>query len=64
MNKYYSTLELNKILEKLSKECSNEKSKQMALEIEPRSDFSTVQEELDKTSQAFELSEGLERLLF
>lgn len=56
MNKYYSTLELNKILEKLSKECSNEKSKQMALEIEPCSDFSTVQEELDKTSQAFELS--------
>lgn len=56
MNKYYTTLELNKILEKLSKECSNEKSKQMALEIEPCSDFSTVKEELDKTSQAFELS--------
>lgn len=56
MNKYYTTLELNKILEKLSKECSNEKSKQMALEIEPCSDFTTVKEELDKTSQAFELS--------
>jgi len=56
MNKYYSTLELNKILEKLSKECSNERSKQMALEIEPCSDFTIVQEELDKTSQAFELS--------
>lgn len=56
MNKYYTTLELNKILEKLSKECSNEKSKQMALDIEPCSDFTTVKEELDKTSQAFELS--------
>lgn len=56
MNKYYTTLELNKILEKLSKECSNEKSKQMALDIEPCSNFTTVKEELDKTSQAFELS--------
>jgi len=56
MNKYYTTLELNKILEKLSKECSNEKSKQMALDIEPCSDFETVKEELNKTSQAFELS--------
>ncbi|MGN1412561.1 MAG: endonuclease MutS2 [Oscillospiraceae bacterium] len=56
MNKYYTTLELNKILEKLSNECSNEKSKHMALNIEPCSDFETVKEELLKTSQAFELS--------
>lgn len=56
MNKYYTTLELNKILEKLSNECSNEKSKQMALNIEPCSDFETVKAELQKTSQAFELS--------
>lgn len=56
MDKYYTTLELNKILEKLSNECSNEKSKQMALETEPCSDFETVKEELKKTSQAFELS--------
>lgn len=56
MNKYYTTLELNKILEKLSNECSNEKSRQMALNIQPCSDFETVKEELLKTSQAFELS--------
>jgi DNA mismatch repair protein MutS2 len=56
MNKYYTTLELDKILERLSRECSNEESKRMALEIEPSSDYETVKEELDKTSQAFELS--------
>ena len=56
MNKYYTTLELNKILERLSAECSNEKSKQMALSIEPSSDYQTVLDELQKTSQAFELS--------
>ncbi len=56
MDKYYNTLELNKILEKLSNECSNERSKQLALNIQPCSDFETVKEELLRTSQAFELS--------
>ena len=39
MNKYYKTLELDKILEMLANEASNEKTKQMALEIEPSFDI-------------------------
>lgn len=56
MNKYYETLELHKILELLSDECSNEKTKQLALEIEPCCDLMTVQREIAKTSCALELS--------
>ncbi|MGN0622955.1 MAG: endonuclease MutS2, partial [Oscillospiraceae bacterium] len=56
MNKYYETLELHKILELLSDECSNEKTKQLALEIEPSCDLLTVQREIAKTSCALELS--------
>jgi DNA mismatch repair protein MutS2 len=56
MNKYYKTLELDKILEMLANEASNEKTKQMALEIEPSFDIFEVNNEIKKTSQAFELS--------
>lgn len=56
MDKYYTSLELDRVLEKLSKECSNDESKRMALEVEPNSDYITVKEELNKTSTAFELS--------
>jgi len=56
MNKYYKTLELDKILEMLANEASNEKTKQMALETEPSSDIYEVNYEIKKTSQAFELS--------
>lgn len=56
MNKYYKTLELDKILGMLADEASNEKTKQMALEIEPSSDIYEVNTEIKKTSNAFELS--------
>lgn len=56
MNKYYETLELHKILELLSNECSNEKTKRMALEIEPCDDLFTVRREVEKTGCALEMS--------
>lgn len=56
MNKYHTTLELHKILELLANECSNEKTKQLALQTEPSSDLFTVQREVAKTSCALELS--------
>lgn len=56
MNKYYETLELHKILEMLSNECSNDKTRQMAREIVPSDDFFTVQREINKTVCAFDLS--------
>ena len=54
--KFYDSLELNKILEMLSKECSNEKTKKMALGIKPCSDLYTVKKETGKTAEALELS--------
>ncbi len=56
MNKYYKTLELHKILEMLSNECSNEKTRKMAREIVPSDDLFTVQREINKTVCAFDLS--------
>ena len=56
MNKYIETLELHKILEMLANEASNERTKQLALETEPCSDYKTVRHEIQKTSQALELS--------
>ena len=47
--RFYDSLELNKILEMLSKECSNEKTKKMALGIKPCSDLYTVKKETGKT---------------
>ena len=54
--RFYDSLELNKILEMLSKECSNEKTKKMALGIKPCSDLYTVKKETGKTAEALELS--------
>ncbi len=56
MNKYYTSLELHKILEMLADEASNELTKEMALSLEPISDLDTVRNEVKKTSHAFELS--------
>ena len=50
--RFYDSLELNKILEMLSKECSNEKTKKMALGIKPCSDLYTVKKETGKTAEA------------
>lgn len=56
MNKYYTSLELHKILEMLSEEASNELTKEMTLSLEPRTDFDEVRREIKKTSDAFDLS--------
>lgn len=56
MNKYLKTLELDKILEMLENEASNEKTKEMIRKIEPVSDISEVKKEMQKTVDAFELS--------
>ena len=56
LNEHFKTLELHKILEMLSDICSNQASKELALNIEPSSDLETVQNEIDKTSEAFNLS--------
>ena len=56
MNKYFEKLELQKMLELLSNECSNETTKKMALEIEPCTDIDAVRSEISKTSCALELS--------
>lgn len=56
MNKYCKTLELHKVLNLLSNECSNEKSKQLALELKPNDDIYIVKREVEKTSQALELA--------
>lgn len=56
MNKYFETLELHKIIEMLSKEASNARTKQLISELQPIQDADIVKKELDKTSQALELS--------
>lgn len=56
MNKYYELLELHKVLNLLKNECSNEKTKEMALNLMPSDDLFTVKREVDKSSAAFELS--------
>lgn len=56
MNKYFKTLELHKILKMLSEMSSNDKTRQMALELEPCTDYDTVCLEMDKTSQALNLA--------
>lgn len=56
MNQYYTTLELHKILEMLSMEASNEKTKEMALALEPLTDLDAVRRENTKTADAFNLS--------
>lgn len=56
MNNYYKSLELHKILEMLSEEASNAKTKEMALALTPESDIDVVRSEMKKTSDAFDLS--------
>lgn len=56
MNKYYKTLELHKVLKMLSEHCANDKTRQMALELIPSSDYNDVCREIDKTAQALDLS--------
>ena len=56
MNKYYKTLELQKVLEMLAAHTSNAVTRQMALDIRPSSDCDEVKREIEKVSQAFELS--------
>lgn len=56
LNNDYKTLELHKILELLSNECSSNMSKSLALEIRPNYDLDTVKKEIEKTDTAFNLS--------
>lgn len=56
MNKYYTSLELHKILEMLSEEASNELTKEMTMSLEPQTDVEAVRREIKKTSDAFDLS--------
>lgn len=56
MNNYYKSLELHKILEMLSDEASNSRTKEMALELWPCTDLDKVKKEMKKTEDAFELS--------
>ena len=56
MNKYYTSLELHKILEMLAEETSNAETRKMALALEPMTDLDGVKREVKKTSDAFDLS--------
>ncbi len=56
MEKYFKTLELHKILELLSNECSNAAAKNLAKSIIPQTDPVEVRNEVEKTSDALELS--------
>lgn len=56
MNNYYKSLELHKILEMLSDEASNSRTKEMALALSPCTDLDKVKKEMKKTEDAFELS--------
>lgn len=53
MNENYITLELNKILESLAKECCSQATKSMAKDIEPITDIETVSNEVEKTFSAY-----------
>ena len=53
MNENYITLELNKILESLAKECCSQAAKSMAEDIEPITDIETVSNEVEKTFSAY-----------
>ena len=56
MNKYYKTLELHKVLKMLSDLASNDRTRKMAENLKPCSDYDIVCREIDKTAQAFDLS--------
>ncbi len=55
MNKHHNALELYKILEMLSKECSAEDARQRALEITPLSGKFEIEESLKQTDDAYML---------
>lgn len=55
-NPNINKLELEKVLQMLSKECSNSFSKELAMNLTPDSDIDTVRLELKKVSDAFSLS--------
>ncbi|MDO5123571.1 MAG: endonuclease MutS2 [Eubacteriales bacterium] len=55
MNKHHRALELHKILELLSKECSCEDARQRAVEITPLSGKFEIEEALKQTDDAFML---------
>ncbi|MBQ3073655.1 MAG: endonuclease MutS2 [Ruminococcus sp.] len=55
MNKHHNALELHKILEMLSKECSAEDARQRALEITPLSGKFEIEESLRQTDDAYML---------
>lgn len=56
MNKYFTTLELDKVLNMLADHTSNAVTRQMALDLRPEYDLAKVRLECLKTSQALELS--------
>ncbi len=53
MNKHYTSLELDKILKMLSDTASSHDAKELALEVEPSTDYFEVLELLDKTEAAY-----------
>ena len=54
--RYFHTLELDKVLAKLADQANCDDSKRMALSLTPSGDFSTVQLLMKKTSDAYMLS--------
>lgn len=56
MNKYFKILELDKVLDMLALEASNEQTKTMIRETVPCNDFDTVKSEVNKALNAFDLS--------
>jgi len=54
--KYYRTLELDKVLQRLAEQCSCEDSKHIALNLQPATDFYTASSLMKKTSDAYMLS--------
>ena len=64
MNKYYKTLELHKVLKMLADLAANEKTKQMALELEPCTEYDTVCREIDKLLRHLILQYALEHRRF
>lgn len=53
---HFQILELHKVLKKLEDECSNDKTREMAVNLTPSDDLFTVKREINKTNTALELS--------
>lgn len=56
MNKYLKTLELDKVLDMLADQASNEETRRMALALRPYDDLQIIRNECLKVSQALSLS--------